>query len=89
MIARDSTSYPYLAIAQHYDVPYGMVLAYADALELTHGNASSFYSISFSEASKHLRRDVQTAILNTWRKENDRREAVRSVDILKGHERFR
>lgn len=26
MIARDSKSYPYLAIAQHYNVPYGEVL---------------------------------------------------------------
>lgn len=30
MIARDSKSYPYLAIAQHYGVSYGEVLAYAE-----------------------------------------------------------
>lgn len=33
MIARDSTSYPFLAIAQQYDVSYGEVLAYADFCE--------------------------------------------------------
>lgn len=27
MIARDSKSYPYLAIAQHYEVPYAEVLS--------------------------------------------------------------
>jgi hypothetical protein len=31
MIARDSKSYPYLAIAQHYDIPYAEVLNFADA----------------------------------------------------------
>lgn len=30
MIARDSKSYPYLAIAQHYGVDYGEVLKLAD-----------------------------------------------------------
>lgn len=30
MIAHDSKSYPYLAIAQHYNVSYAEVLAYAD-----------------------------------------------------------
>jgi len=30
MIARDSKSYPYLAIAQHYDIPYGEVLFYSE-----------------------------------------------------------
>ncbi len=30
MIARDSKSYPYLAIAQHYGVPYAEVLAASD-----------------------------------------------------------
>lgn len=29
MIARDSKSYPYLAIAQHYNIPYATVLAYS------------------------------------------------------------
>jgi hypothetical protein len=32
MIARDSKSYPYLAIAQHYNVPYAEVLKYSDYL---------------------------------------------------------
>jgi hypothetical protein len=30
MIARYSKSYPYLAIAQHYDIPYAEVLAASD-----------------------------------------------------------
>lgn len=29
MIARDSTSYPFLAVAQHHGADYGVVLAYA------------------------------------------------------------
>jgi hypothetical protein len=29
MIARNSASYPFLAVAQHYGVDYGVVLAYA------------------------------------------------------------
>lgn len=33
MIARDSKSYPYLAIAQHYGIPYGVVLEYADNVD--------------------------------------------------------
>lgn len=32
-IARDSTSYPFLAVAQAHGVPYGLVLSYADAVE--------------------------------------------------------
>lgn len=32
MIARDSKSYPYLAIAQHYGVDYGEVLRYSEAM---------------------------------------------------------
>lgn len=32
-IARDSKSYPYLAIAQHYGVSYAEVLEYADLLD--------------------------------------------------------
>ena len=31
MIARDSKSYPYLAIAQYYGVEYGEVLRYSDS----------------------------------------------------------
>ena len=31
-ILRGSTSYPYLAVAQHHRVPYGEVLALADRL---------------------------------------------------------
>jgi hypothetical protein len=34
VIARDSTSFPYLAIAQHTGAPYAYVLALADALEV-------------------------------------------------------
>lgn len=30
MIARDSKSYPYLAIAQHYNVPYREVLRFSE-----------------------------------------------------------
>lgn len=30
MIAKDSTSYPYLAIAQHYNVSYAEVLVYSE-----------------------------------------------------------
>lgn len=30
MINRDSKSYPYLAIAQHYGIPYWKVLQYSD-----------------------------------------------------------
>jgi len=30
MIARDSKSYPYLSIAQHYNISYAEVLHYAD-----------------------------------------------------------
>jgi hypothetical protein len=30
MVAKDSTSYPYLAVAQHHGVPYSDVLAYAE-----------------------------------------------------------
>jgi hypothetical protein len=30
MIARDSKSYPYLAIAQHYNVPYWKVLRFSE-----------------------------------------------------------
>jgi len=33
MIARNSKSYPYLAIAQHYDIPYGEVLRFSDMLK--------------------------------------------------------
>jgi len=33
MIAKDSRSYPYLAIAQHNDVPYAEVLRFSDWLE--------------------------------------------------------
>jgi hypothetical protein len=32
MIDPNSTSYPYLAVAQHHGVPYGEVLALADRL---------------------------------------------------------
>lgn len=85
MISRDSTSYPYLAIAIHFNVPYEIVLAYSDALDKTAGKESSFYGIAFAEASRHLRRDVQTAILNTWRKEYDRRKAVERVNIPERH----
>ena len=31
MIAKDSTSYPYLAIAQHYNVSYAEVLRYSES----------------------------------------------------------
>ena len=31
MIARNSKSYPYLAIAQHYGVPYAEVLKFSDS----------------------------------------------------------
>ena len=33
MIALDSKSYPYLAVAQHYDIDYGEVLKFVDELE--------------------------------------------------------
>lgn len=33
MIAKDSKSYPYLAIAQHYNVPYAEVLKLSDRVE--------------------------------------------------------
>lgn len=33
MIAHNSKSYPYLAIAQHYNVPYAEVLKYADGIK--------------------------------------------------------
>lgn len=33
MIARDSKSYPYLAIAQHYNVPYGEVLGLSERIK--------------------------------------------------------
>ena len=33
MIARDSKSYPYLAIAQHYNVPYGEVLELSERIK--------------------------------------------------------
>lgn len=33
MIARDSKSYPYLAIAQHCGVPYAEVLQYSDYIK--------------------------------------------------------
>ncbi len=32
MIACDSKSYPYLAIARHYGIPYAEVLKYADSI---------------------------------------------------------
>jgi hypothetical protein len=32
MVEYASKSYPYLAIAQHFNVPYGIVLKYADNL---------------------------------------------------------
>lgn len=31
-VARDTKSYPYLAIAQHYNVDYGKVLLYSEKL---------------------------------------------------------
>ena len=35
MIARNSKSYPYLAIAQHYGVPYAEVLKFSDSQKRT------------------------------------------------------
>lgn len=32
MIAKDSKSYPYLAIAQHYNISYAEVLRYAEVV---------------------------------------------------------
>jgi hypothetical protein len=33
MISKDSTSYPYLAVAQHFNVPYAEVLKYSDHIQ--------------------------------------------------------
>lgn len=41
MIARDSKSYPYLAIAQHYGIPYAVVLEYAEYVK--NGTAAPTY----------------------------------------------
>lgn len=43
MIALDSKSYPYLAVAQHYNIEYGEVLNYVNFLEKTH-NTNPPYS---------------------------------------------
>jgi len=40
MIAHDSKSYPYLAIAQHYDVPYAEVLRFSETNSCKHGACS-------------------------------------------------
>lgn len=44
MIARDSKSYPYLAIAQHYGVDYKIILEYADYIET--GVAAPSYGLA-------------------------------------------
>lgn len=41
MIAADSKSYPYLALAQRYGIDYGVVLTAADALKASGGNGVS------------------------------------------------
>ncbi len=65
MIARYSESYPYLAIAQHLNVPYGRVLALADLLdhkgvvvcvEQANGDAALFDAILRAHAHERVRR---------------------------------
>ena len=41
MVARDSTGYPFLAIAQHNNLDYGQVLSAADALKAWMTNPSN------------------------------------------------
>lgn len=43
MIARDSKSYPYLAIAQHYNIPYAEVLRFSETLD----NLTPFNNIAW------------------------------------------
>lgn len=48
MIARDSKSYPYLAIAQYYEVPYEEVLKYSE--EVTSGFAYPTFGARWRQA---------------------------------------
>lgn len=57
MIARDSKSYPYLAIAQHYNVPYGEVLRFSETLD----NLTPFNHIEWQWAVYDLEMDKRDA----------------------------
>lgn len=53
MIAADTKSYPYLAIARRFGVDYGLVLSFADWLSERHDNV---------EPLRALEREVRFAI---------------------------
>ena len=49
-IAKDSTSYPYLAVAVHYNVPYGDVLHYVNRIPSATLQRSQEWQIAAWEA---------------------------------------
>ncbi len=62
MIARYSKSYPYLAIAQHYGIPYAEVLAasdHYDKFRLSPPYAEWRYMVWDLEREKRLQRNIK------------------------------
>ncbi len=67
MIALDSKSYPYLAVAQHYDIDYGEVLKFVDELE-------NGFKPKLSEVT-----DWQYSLVFVLGSEMDRRKQIQSL----------
>lgn len=70
MIAVDSVSYPYLAVAQHHGVPYHDVLAFVDVIEAK-GTAPAIMSA------------WRGATFQAWQNEQTRRDAMLNPEKYK------
>lgn len=68
-IAPRSTSFPYLQVAQEHGVSYGLVLSYADLLDLRDGNDSRMFASPLFDESSAWAAAARTA----WWREDERR----------------
>lgn len=73
MTFRHDTSFPYFAIAMHFDVPYGQVLAIADRLDSLDAESRLCLWLARHPDGEDA---LYNAVHHAWHAENARRAAV-------------